>query len=264
MILQDLSAVRRLEKVRRDFVSNVSHELRTPLASLAALVDTLRDGALDDPPAAQRFLDRMEVEVDKMTQMVQELLELSRVESGQLPLRLSPTTVQQVVSPAVERLSTQAERAGVALKVELPDDLPRIVVDSERVQQVIINLVHNGIKFTPSGGSVTIRAALDAARPGMLVISVRDTGVGIPADNLSRIFERFYKTDRARSGGGTGLGLAIAKHTVLAHGGSIWVKSREGEGSDFMFTVPVEAAAADAVAAPVAQLPAASTPDSSS
>ena len=262
VILQDLSAVRRLEKVRRDFISNVSHELRTPLASLAALVDTLRDGALDDPPAAQRFLDRMEVEVDKMTQMVQELLELSRVESGQLPLRLSPTSVQQIVNPAVDRLATQAERAELSVQVELPAGLPSVMVDSERMQQVMINLIHNAIKFTPSGGSITISAAQDTARPGMLVVCVRDTGVGIPAANLSRIFERFYKADRARSGGGTGLGLAIAKHTVLAHGGTIWVTSREGEGSTVYFTLPTEtgedASAATALADAAATAPSAS------
>ncbi len=250
VILQDLSAVRRLEKVRRDFVSNVSHELRTPLASLAALVDTLRDGALEDPPAAQRFLSSMEVEVDKMTQMVQELLELSRVESGQLPLRLSPTTVQSIVNPAIERLAMQAERAGLALTVDLPAALPQVVVDSERMQQVMINLLHTAIKFTPSGGSITVKAVVEAARPGALVVSVRDTGVGIPADNLPRIFERFYKTDRARSGGGTGLGLAIAKHTVQAHGGNIWVESVEGEGSIFYFTLPTEMSAVAPVPAP--------------
>jgi two-component system phosphate regulon sensor histidine kinase PhoR len=240
VILQDLSIMRRLEKVRRDFISNVSHELRTPLASVAALVDTLRDGALDDPPAAQRFLDRMEVEVDKMAQMVAELLELSRVESGQLPLRLSPTTLQSIVNPAVERLATQAERAGLALAVELPAGLPNVVVDSERTQQVMINLIHNAIKFTPSGGVITVRAEREAERPGMLVVCVRDTGVGIPAANLPRIFERFYKMDRARSGSGTGLGLAIAKHTIQAHGGEIWVTSREGKGSSFYFTLPIE------------------------
>ncbi len=204
----------------------------------------------------------MEVEVDKMTQMVQELLELSRVESGQLPLRLSPTSVQQIVNPAVDRLATQAERAELSVQVELPAGLPSVMVDSERMQQVMINLIHNAIKFTPSGGSITISAAQDTARPGMLVVCVRDTGVGIPAANLSRIFERFYKADRARSGGGTGLGLAIAKHTVLAHGGTIWVTSREGEGSTVYFTLPTEtgedASAATALADAAATAPSAS------
>lgn len=260
VILQDLSAVRRLEKVRRDFVSNVSHELRTPLASLHALVDTLRDGALDDPPAAQRFLDRIEVEVDKMTQMVQELLELSRIEAGQAPLRMSPVAISQVVRPAVERLAAQAERAGVGLEVDVSDELPPVVVDLERTQQVVINLVHNAIKFTPPDGHVTVSAAVDVEQPDYVAVSVRDTGVGIPRADQARIFERFYKADRSRSGGGTGLGLAIAKHTVQAHGGRIWVESAENGGSTFTFTLPTDiVAAAPLPAGGAADLSAAAT-----
>jgi len=236
VLLRDLTQVRRLETVRRDFVSNISHELRTPLASLKALVDTLRDGALEDPPAAQRFLDRIETEVDAMTQMVQELLELSRIESGQVPLRLCLTPVAEVVSPPVERLRPQAERAGLRLRVDLPPGLPAVLADAERVQQVVTNLVHNAIKFTPQGGEVVVAAQLVGDE---VVISVRDTGIGIPAQDLPRIFERFYKADRARSGGGTGLGLAIAKHVVQAHGGRIWAESVEGEGSAFYFSLPV-------------------------
>jgi two-component system phosphate regulon sensor histidine kinase PhoR len=240
VIMQDLTPLRRLEKIRRDFVSNVSHELRTPLASMGALVDTLRDGALEDPPAARRFLDRMDIEVEKMTQMVQELLELSRIESGQLPLRLNPTGVKQLVQPALDRLATQAERAGVRLYATFPPTLPRVVADVERVQQVIINLVHNAIKFTPKGGEVVVTACPTPGEPGTVTVSVRDTGIGIPAGDQTRIFERFYKTDRSRSSGGTGLGLAIAKHTVQAHGGKIWVESRDGAGSTFFFTLPAD------------------------
>jgi two-component system phosphate regulon sensor histidine kinase PhoR len=151
VILQDLTRVRKLERVRRDFVSNVSHELRTPLASLKALVDTLRDGALEDPPAAQHFLDRIEVEVDALTQMVTELLELARIESGRAPLRLQPVAVADIVRPAVERLAPQAERAGLELRVSVPDDLPPVLADAERARQVVTNLVHNAIKFTPTG-----------------------------------------------------------------------------------------------------------------
>lgn len=236
VLLQDLSHLHRLETVRRDFVSNLSHELRTPLASIKALVDTLRDGAIEDPPAAVRFLERMEVEVDEMTQMVQELLELSRIESGQAPLRLFPSTVAQLIEPVIERLRAQAGRAGLALNVVLPADLPEVMVDAERVRTVILNLVHNAIKFTPPDGQVTVsaRVASDA-----VIIAVADTGIGIPADDIPRIFERFYKADRARSGGGTGLGLAIAKHTVQAHNGHIWVESIENVGSTFSFTLPL-------------------------
>jgi two-component system phosphate regulon sensor histidine kinase PhoR len=236
VILQDLTRIRRLETVRRDFISNISHELRTPLAGLKALVDTLRGGAIKDPVATKRFLKRMEAEVDSLTQMVEELLELSRIESRRVPLRLSPTAVAEVVIPPCERLRPQAERAGLDLTVLLPPDLPRILADMERMQQVLTNLVHNAIKFTPPGGSITVEARQVEDE---VVISVRDTGVGIPADDLPRIFERFYKADRARSGGGTGLGLAIAKHLVQGHGGRIWAESVEGQGSTFYFTLPV-------------------------
>jgi two-component system phosphate regulon sensor histidine kinase PhoR len=236
VLLQDLSHLYRLEAVRRDFVSNISHELRTPLASIKALVDTLRDGAMSDPPAAEHFLGRMEIEVDSMTQMVQELLELSRIESGQAPLRLFPSALAALVEPAVERLHPQAARADVALTVILPDELPQVMVDADRIRQVVINLVHNAIKFTPPGGYVTVTAR--AVHDG-IVVSVADTGIGIPAEDLPRIFERFYKADRARSGGGTGLGLAIAKHTIQAHNGRLWVESVEGKGSTFSFSLPL-------------------------
>jgi two-component system, OmpR family, phosphate regulon sensor histidine kinase PhoR len=238
VILQDLTRIRRLETVRRDFISNISHELRTPLASLKALVETLRDGALEDPPAAHRFLDRAEEEVDALTQLVQELLELSRIESGQVPLRLEPTPVSEVILPAVERLRSQAERNGLLLEVDLPADLPPVLVDARRVQQVVGNLVHNAIKFTPEKGKISIRAEVKASDQ-TVVIRVSDTGVGMPAAEQSRIFERFYKADRARSGGGTGLGLAIARHLVQAHGGQIWLKSKEGQGSTFYFSLPI-------------------------
>jgi two-component system phosphate regulon sensor histidine kinase PhoR len=236
VILQDLTQIRRLDTVRRDFISNISHELRTPLASLKALADTLHDGALEDPPAARRFLDRMEVEVDALTQMVQELLELSRIESGQVPFEIAPVFVADVVNPPLERLRPQAERAELQLDVDLPSDLPRILADAERMQQVVTNLVHNAIKFTPPGGGVAVSATVDQDE---VIISVRDTGVGIPADDLPRIFERFYKADRARSGGGTGLGLSIAKHIVLAHGGRIWAESVETRGSIFYVALPI-------------------------
>ncbi|MFW5942280.1 MAG: ATP-binding protein [Chloroflexota bacterium] len=238
VLLHDLTQLRRLQTVRRDFISNISHELRTPLASLKALVETLRDTALDDPPAARRFLDRADQEVDALTQMVQELLELSRIESGKAPLRLAPTPVADVLLPPVERLLPQAERGNVTLSAEVPPDLPEVLVDAERARQVVTNLVHNAIKFTPAGGAITVRAQLDSSKEAVAV-SVEDTGVGIPSRDQSRIFERFYKSDRARSGGGTGLGLAIVRHLVQAHGGRIWVQSREGQGSTFSFTLPL-------------------------
>jgi two-component system phosphate regulon sensor histidine kinase PhoR len=236
LLFQDLTHLRHLETVRRDFISNISHELRTPLAALKALTETLQEGALDDPPAAQRFLSRIDAEVDSLTMMVQELLELSRIESGKVPLQLQSVSARDLLENAVERLGLQAERAGLDLSIELREDLPKVWADPPRLEQVIVNLLHNAIKFTPVGGHILLSAN---QKEDMIVFSVSDTGVGISADALPRIFERFYKTDRARSGGGTGLGLSIARHLVEAHGGRIWAESVEGKGSVFYFTVPV-------------------------
>jgi len=236
VLLQDLTRLRRLELVRRDFVANVSHELRTPLASLKALVQTLEEGALQDPEAAPRFLAQIENQVDTLTQMVEELLELSRLESGHAPLRFTAMPVAELIQPVLERLRPQAERAQLTLEVTLPNDLPPVWVDGERARQALINLVHNAIKFTPSGGWVRITAR----RVGeMVAIAVADNGVGVAEEDLPHIFERFYKGDRARSTPGTGLGLAIVRHVVLAHGGQVTVQSREGEGSTFTITLPV-------------------------
>jgi two-component system phosphate regulon sensor histidine kinase PhoR len=240
VILQDLTRIRRLETVRRDFLSNISHELRTPLAALKALVETLQHGALDDPPAAQRFLYRADQEVDTLSQMVEELLELTRIESGQVPLRLAETAVKDVILPPVARLRPQSDRRNLTLILNLPDNLPPVLSDASRARQVVSNLLHNAIKFTPDGGVITIRAKL-SSEESFVIFSVRDTGYGIPASELTRIFERFYKADRARSGGGTGLGLAISRHLIEAHGGEIWAKSKEGKGSTFYFSLPVAA-----------------------
>lgn len=245
LLVQDLTRIRRLETVRRDFISNVSHELRTPLASLKALTETLQGGALEDPPAAHRFLGRIQTEVDALTQMATELLELSRIESGQLSLELKPISPVKLLHSATDRMNMQAERAGLVLNADCPIDLPSIRADLPRLEQVLVNLIHNAVKFSPPGGEITLTAAKAPLAPlgkgaggeGIL-FSVRDTGPGIPADDLPRIFERFYRVDRSRSGGGTGLGLSIAKHIVEAHGGTIWAESREGEGSTFYFSIP--------------------------
>lgn len=237
LMVQDLTRIRRLETVRRDFISNVSHELRTPLASLKALTETLQEGALEDPPAARRFLGRIQTEVDALTQMATELLELSRIESGQVPLELKSISPYKLIHVTAERMKMQAERAGLTIHVDCAPDLPNIRGDMPRLEQVLVNLIHNALKFTRPGGEVTLTAAPQAG--GFICFLVHDTGVGIPADDLSRIFERFYKIDRARSGGGTGLGLSISRHLVEAHGGKIWAESLEGRGSTFFFTIPI-------------------------
>ncbi len=236
LLVQDLTRVRRLETMRRDFVSNLSHELRTPLASLKALTETLREGALEDPPAARRFIERIETEVDALTQMATELLELSRIESGQVPLDLKVVSAEGLLASATERMRTQAERAGIQLNVDPVLETAQVRADPPRLEQVLVNLIHNTIKFTPPGGEVKL-----SARPegDFVCFTVQDTGAGIPEDDLERIFERFYKTDRARASGGTGLGLSISRHLVEAHGGRIWAESVEGQGSRFHFTLPV-------------------------
>ena len=236
MVFQDLTRIRLLETVRRDFISNISHELRTPLASLKALVETLQTGALEDPPAARRFLFHIETEVDALTQMVSELLELSRIESSQVPLIFKPVKPRKLLNKARERLSVQAERNQLVVEVDCPKNLPPVLADKPRLGQVLVNLLHNAIKFTPPGGEIILKAR---QQEEMVLFSVQDTGKGIPAGDLTRVFERFYKTDPARSGGGTGLGLAIARHLVEAHHGEIWVESQEGKGSTFFFTIPV-------------------------
>ncbi len=240
-ILQDLTQVRHLQTVRRDFISNLSHELRTPLASLRAVIETLQGGALDDPPAAHRFLNRAAGEIDVLTQMVEELLELSRIESGQAPFRMAATTVPDLLLAPLDRLLPQAQRKGVALTLAIKPGLPLVLADQNRVQRVVTNLVHNAIKFTPEDGRIKVSAYVKKKRPYEVVIAVKDTGCGIPPQDLPRIFERFYKSDRARTrdGSGTGLGLAISRHIVQAHNGRIWVKSRAGKGSTFFFTLPI-------------------------
>jgi two-component system phosphate regulon sensor histidine kinase PhoR len=235
LLFQDLTLVNKLQTVRQDFISNVSHELRTPLASLKVLAETLLDGAINDPKASDHFLAQMDGEIDNLTQIVQELLELSKIESGRVPLTLQPVSPIDLVAPSIERMHLQAERAGISLINNLTDNLEHVNADSNRIQQVLVNLLHNAIKFTNPGGSVTVTAEDDKK---FIVFSVADTGLGIAEEDQLRIFERFYKTDRSRASSGTGLGLSIARHLIEGHGGRIWVKSQIGTGSTFFFTLP--------------------------
>jgi len=236
VLVQDLTELRKLETIRRDFIANLSHELRTPITSLKALTETLRDGAIEEPSVAKDFLNKMNFEVDKLAQMVQEMGDLSRIESSEAPLQKRPVNIADIVVRAVERLKMLSERAGLSLETQIASGLPKVSADEDRVEQVLLNLIHNAIKFTPSGGRIDVMARIDGNN---LLVSVSDTGVGISPDDLPRVFERFYKADRARAGGGTGLGLAIAKHIVEAHGGRIWAESVEGKGSTFSLTLPL-------------------------
>jgi two-component system phosphate regulon sensor histidine kinase PhoR len=252
LVLQDLTELRRLETVRRDFVANVSHELRTPIAAIKAMVETLQDGAIDDVEAARDFVARIEVEVEGLHELVEELLELSRLESGRARVALAPTDPAQLARQAVRRVAPLAERARVTLRAEAADGLPPVKADAERMVQVLVGVIHNAVKFTPPGGTIVVRAAQDAAG---VRLSVADSGVGVAPDELPRIFERFYKASQraperepasAAPVGGTGLGLAIAKHTVQAHGGAIWAASDgPGRGTTIHISLPRAGAAAD-------------------
>ncbi len=237
LVVQDLTNLRRLETVRRDFVANVSHELRTPIASLKAMIETLEAGAVDDPSAARDFLGRMQQEIDALAQLVEELLLLGGIESGQLPLHVERVTPADLLSRARERFAPLAERSRVRLKLVPTAALPDVEADPERVAQVFANLIHNAVRHTPAGGEIHLSAS---AREGAVAFAVRDTGQGIAAADLDRIFERFYKGDRARTTGGTGLGLAIAKHIVQQHAGELRADSDgPGRGATFTFTLPV-------------------------
>jgi two-component system phosphate regulon sensor histidine kinase PhoR len=235
VVFHDLTEVRRTDQIRRDFVANVGHELRTPLAAIKSVVDTLTAGAIEEPEVAREFLGRADLEVDRLVQMVEELMELSRIESGVLPLSVAPTNIAGLLSEAVERLRPQAERKDITLSLDV-DGAIEFPVDGRRIEHAIVNLVHNAIKFTPEGGSVAVTAE---RQPDALEIKVSDTGIGIASEDLTRIFERFYKVDQARAGIGSGLGLAVVKHTVEAHGGSVHAESGRGRGSTFKITVPL-------------------------
>lgn len=235
LALQDVSELQRLGRARRDFVANISHELRTPLASIRLLLDTLLRNSLPETGLQRQLLEQIAVETDALSQLAQELLDLSQIESGQVLLKLVPTRVADLVSEPVTRLATQASHKHQEITVDVPPDLTALA-DPQQVGRVIVNLLHNAIKFTPEGGRIGVRAA--QGEGDEVMIEVWDTGVGIAPEDLPRIFERFYRADRARGGGGTGLGLAIAKHIVEAHGGRIWAESEPGRGATFRFTLP--------------------------
>ena len=236
-LFQDLTRISQLEIIRRDFVSNVSHELRTPLTSLKILTETLYESAWEDPAVAKNFLEKMDAEIDNLIQMVQELLELSRIESGKVPLQKTATMPCDLIKRAVDRMQMQIERGKLLVHVECQADLPSLEIDSARMEQVLVNLIHNSIKFTPPAGSIIISAM---RADSSIIFAVKDTGIGIPPRDLERIFERFYKVDRSRSNLGTGLGLSIARHLVEAHGGKIWAESIQTQGSTFYFSIPIQ------------------------
>ena len=237
LVFYDLTEMRRVERSRREFVANVSHELRTPLTTMKAAVDTLQDGALEDRAVAIGFLKRINSEVDRMTDLVADLLELSRLESGHVVPHRTPLDLALLIQEAVERFAMPAAQNEVTLRHLVSDAAPQVSADADMLRQVLSNLLDNAIKYTAPSGSVEVSAR---TANGNAVVTVADTGQGIPREHMPHVFERFYKVERARREGGTGLGLAIVKHIVQAHGGDVFVESQEGAGSTFVFTLPLE------------------------
>jgi two-component system phosphate regulon sensor histidine kinase PhoR len=241
LLIVDLTELRRLQRIRTEFIDNLSHELRTPLTTVRLLTEslTLELERTELPPRVRELIEKIDVETGHLVQMVNELLDLARIEGGVVALRHDQVDLGAVVASAVDRLRLYAERQGVTLATEVPQaaDERTIIGDAERLEQLLLNLLHNAVKFSPDGGLVTVRLL---AQANELLLEVEDHGVGIPAADLERIFERFYKVDRARvrGGGGTGLGLAIARHIVEGHGGRIWAQSEEGAGSKFSAALP--------------------------
>jgi two-component system phosphate regulon sensor histidine kinase PhoR len=234
VILHDLTRIRALEMAQPDLIRSISQKLRLPLTGLRVVVDSLR-GRAEDPSLPEALLNRMDAEMDALTQMMDELLELSRIDSGQAPLHLAPTPVAEVVLPPVDRLIPQARLAGLELTVLVPPEIPQVLADVDRARLALGNLVHNAIKFTPAGGSISV-----VAQPtgDSILFTVQDSGVGIPAAELPGVFRWTYRVAGAQSGG-IGPGLAIAKQIVQGHGGRIWAESIENQGSTFSFTLPV-------------------------
>jgi two-component system phosphate regulon sensor histidine kinase PhoR len=239
LVFHDITELRRLEHLRRDFVSNVSHELKTPLTAIQVLTETLLAGAIDDPSHNRQFLERIEEQADRLHHLILDLLQLARIESGQDSLELRPVRVGPVIESCLREHAAVADAKGVRLAAEPPaGDDAQILADPEGLRTILDNLVDNALKHTPAGGQVAIRWETDHSS---VTIAVADTGAGIPRQHLPRIFERFYRADKARSreGGGTGLGLAIVKHLAQVFGGEVAVNSQVGQGSTFKVTVPL-------------------------
>ncbi|HEU4401193.1 MAG TPA: ATP-binding protein [Candidatus Polarisedimenticolia bacterium] len=236
-VFHDVTELKRLERVRREFVANVSHELRTPLTAIKGYAETLRDGGLRDPQRAAEFVGVIHRHAERLRELIEDLLDLAAVEQGQARLVVAPASAREAAAQAETVVRPAAERRRQDLAIEIPDDLPHVLADKDRLAQVLINLLDNAVKFTPEGGRIGVRAT---SGQGRVTLSVFDNGVGIPAEDLDRVFERFYRVDRSRDRreGGTGLGLAISKHLVQGMGGTIEVESTPGAGTTFRIHLP--------------------------
>ena len=238
VVLHDVTELRRLERVRQDFVANVSHEFKTPLTAIQGFAETLLGGALEDPKNNRRFLEIMRDHATRLARLTDDLLKLARIEAGKLEVQFSAVGVLEFVEQCAETGLMKSSRKQITLEIEVPPGLPPVLGDASLLRDVLQNLLDNAIQYTPPGGHISVTAA---AGPREVVITVTDTGIGIPLADQERIFERFYRVDAARSreAGGTGLGLSIAKHIVEAHAGRLWVESGVGQGSRFSFSIPL-------------------------
>ena len=238
VVLHDVTELRRLERVRQDFVANVSHEFKTPLTAIQGFAETLLGGALEDPKNNRRFLEIMRDHANRLARLTDDLLKLARIEAGKLELEFLPVGVIEFIERCAETALMKASRKQITLDIEIPPGLPPVRGDASLLRDVLQNLVDNAIQYTPPGGRIRVSARVNSNE---MVIEVMDTGIGIPLIDQERIFERFYRVDAARSreAGGTGLGLSIAKHIIDAHDGRLWVESTVGEGSRFSFSIPL-------------------------
>lgn len=238
LVLHDITELRRLERVRRDFVANVSHEFKTPLTAIQGFAETLLGGALAEPENSRRFVEIIREHAARLARLTDDLLKLSSIEAGKLELELGAVDAAALVASCLETTRLAAAAKRLRLEAAAPAGLPPVRADRNRLREVLQNLLDNAVQYTPDGGVIRVEAARDG---DAVVFTVADTGIGIPAAEQGRIFERFYRVDAARSRevGGTGLGLAIARHIVEAHGGRIWVESQVGAGSRFSFSVPL-------------------------
>ena len=238
IVLHDITELRKLERVRRDFVANVSHEFRTPLTAIQGFSETLLAGAVNDPNNRDRFLGIILEHSRRLARLTEDLLRLSEMDAERLELEVRRLAVSQLVESCYETAQRRAAEKGLTLSLQLPGRLPDVAGDSRRLQEVLQNLLDNAIQYTLPGGKIVLSAE---AKNDEVIFTVADTGIGIPRSDQPRIFERFYRVDAARSreAGGTGLGLSIAKHLIEVHGGRIWVESEVGEGSQFHFSIPV-------------------------
>jgi two-component system phosphate regulon sensor histidine kinase PhoR len=236
VVLHDVTELRRLERVRHDFVANVSHEFKTPLTAIQGFAETLLSGALEDPRNNRRFLEIIRDHATRLAVLTDDLLKLARIEAGKLEVQFVPVQLGDVIERCAETALLKAGRKKITLETDVPPNLPAVHGDASLLRDVVQNLLDNAVQYTSEGGRVRISAT---AGPREAIVTVDDTGIGIPLADQERIFERFYRVDAARSreAGGTGLGLSIAKHIVEAHGGRLWVESEVGRGSKFCFSV---------------------------